>query len=285
MKNILLITAALVLLSGCRESNEEAVTMDSKVILKINEAATEYVERNKDLIKIVNRPPGVKFYTARWDQKKSGTAIFEHKDNTLSVGNVISITAMNNSSPSEEGLTKFHINSGLTPTDLIDHDQARKEFVLILKNVRKTGWNIFINEGDPRLRGKAMLDFVLSESPVSSMDADYEPTFAEWMNIPSNRPWHFYANHVYLTISFTREPTLLDPQRPGSYLISYTIESENEHYRSYITPKQKAQWKSALPSHLEYLPAMRTKKESEFRARGIKIDETYQDPPIPNLTE
>ena len=47
MKNILLITAALVLLSGCRESNEEAVTMDSKVILKINQAATEYVERKK----------------------------------------------------------------------------------------------------------------------------------------------------------------------------------------------------------------------------------------------
>lgn len=30
---------------------------------------------------------------------------------------------------------------------------------------------------------------------------------------------------------------------------------------------------------------MRQKKEDELRAKGVRIDETYQNPPIPNLNE
>lgn len=258
--------------------------MESSITLKINEPAAEFVNRNKNMIKVVNRPPGVNFYMASWDQKDPGFVTFTHGSNTLSIKNVLGATGADAPSSSQEGLVQFKVYAGLTQPDLIGHDEARKLFISQLRGIRKAGWRIFINEGDPRLRGKAMLDFILAESSASSMDADYEPTFAEWMNIPSNTLWQFHINHVYLTVSFTREPTLLDPEKPGSYLISYTIESENEHYRNYVTPKQRAQWKSALPSQLEYLPTMRDEKEAELRARGVQIDDTYQDQPVPDFS-
>jgi len=259
--------------------------MESKINLKINESSTDFVRRNSSLIKVVNRPPGVNFYVARWDQKKPGTATFDHGKNSFSIENILSITAVEDSLSSQEGLVKFNVNAAPAATDLIGHDEARKKFISVLQNIRKAGWNIFIDEGDPRLRGQAMLNFALSESSSSSLDADYEPTFAEWMSTRSNMLWQFYANRVYLTVSFSREPTLLDPQKPGAYLISFTIESENEHYRGYVTPNQRAKWKSVLPSQLQYLPGMREKKEDELRAKGIRIDETYQNPPLPNLNE
>jgi hypothetical protein len=275
----------IAILLGCIRTGKETEIMESKINLKINESSTDFVRRNSSLIKVVNRPPGVNFYVARWDQKKPGTAIFDHGKNSFSIENILSITAVEDSLSSQEGLVKFNVNAAPAATDLIGHDEARKKFISVLQNIRKAGWNIFIDEGDPRLRGQAMLNFALSESSSSSLDADYEPTFAEWMSTRSNMLWQFYANRVYLTVSFSREPTLLDPQKPGAYLISFTIESENEHYRGYVTPNQRAKWKSVLPSQLQYLPGMREKKEDELRAKGIRIDETYQNPPLPNLNE
>ena len=275
----------IAILLGCIRTGKETEIMESKINLKINETSTDFVRRNSSLIKVVNRPPGVNFYVARWDQKKPGTATFDHGKNSFSIENILSITAVEDSLSPQEGLVKFNVNAAPAATDLIGHDEARKKFISVLQNIRKAGWNIFIDEGDPRLRGQAMLNFALSESSSSSLDADYEPTFAEWMSTRSNMLWQFYANHVYLTVSFSREPTLIDPQKPGAYLISFTIESENEHYRGYVTPNQREKWKSVLPSQLQYLPGMREKKEDELRAKGIRIDETYKNPPLPNLNE
>jgi hypothetical protein len=275
----------MAILSGCIRAGEEAEIVDSNINLNINEPSADYVRRHSSLIKVNNRPPGVHFYVARWDREKPGTANFDHGENAFSIENILSITAVEDSLSPQEGLVKFNVNAALAATDLIGHDEARKRFLSVLQTIRKAGWHIFIDQGDPRLRGQAMLNFALSGSSSSSLDADYEPTFAEWMSTRSNMIWQFYANHVYLTVSFSREPTLLDPQKPGAYLISFTIESENEHYRGYVPSNQRAQWKSALPSHLEYLPGMRQKKEDELRAKGIRIDETYQNPPIPNLNE
>lgn len=275
----------MAILSGCIRTGEEAEIVDSSINLNINEPSADYVRRNASLIKVSNRPPGVHFYVARWDREKPGTANFDHGENAFSIENILSITAVEDSLLPQEGLVKFNVNAALAATDLIGHDEARKRFLSVLQNIRKAGWHIFIDEGDPRLRGQAMLNFALSGSSSSSLDADYEPTFAEWMSTRSNMLRQFYANHVYLTVSFSREPTLLDPQKPGAYLISFTIESENEHYRGYVTPNQRAKWKSVLPSQLQYLPGMREKKEDELRAKGIRIDETYQNPPPPNLNE
>lgn len=285
MKIVITLFLLAASLSGCVPSTGAVKPMVSNVNLTLNESPKEFTNTNKDIIKVITRPPGVNFYKMKWGNENLGMVTFKHGENTFSVEHVISANAVDNRRSPDEGLIEFNVYAGIGDTDLIGHDDARKLFISALQRIRKAGWKIFINEGDPRLRGKAMLDFALSESPASSLDADYEPTFVEWMKIPSDMQWQFYVNHAYLTISFTREPTLLDPHKPGSYLITYTLQSENEHLRNYVTPKQKDYWKSALPLQLEYLPAMRKAKESELRAQGVEIDETYMDAPIPAFIE
>ncbi|MET0320825.1 MAG: hypothetical protein ABW069_08920, partial [Duganella sp.] len=209
----------------------------------------------------------------------------ENSIQSFEIENTLSVTAIDEPLSQDEGIVNFSINAGISSSDLISHDEARKRFIFILKTIRNAGWKRFLDEGDPRLTGRDMLGYILNQSPASSMDADYEPTFEEWMKIPSRTTWSFYANHIYLSVDFSREPTLLNPEKPGAYLVTFTVNSENNHYKSYVEPRDKKNWKNALPAQLAALPSMREKAEAELRAKGFKIDETYEDPPKPNLVQ
>lgn len=256
--------------------------MNNNVILEINQLPSKLLEENP-VFKFATRPPGVNFYVGIWKRGDQNKVRLQNGAQSFLIENSISVTAVDEPTSPSEGIVQFIIYSGVASSDLISHDEARRRFTSILKTIRKAGWKKFINEGDPRLIGRDMYKFVLNESPAASMDTDYEPTFEEWMRIPSRTRWSFYANHVYLSVDFSREPTLLDPEKDGAYLVTFTVDSENEHYRSYVEPDKREDWKSALPAQLAILPPMRAKAEAELRAKGVKIDETYQDPPKPNL--
>jgi len=257
--------------------------MSSQLTFSINEPAKEFIKLNSDTVKTVNRPPGVNFYVARWDAKNLGIANFTHPNNSFVITNVLSVTAADDMHSPEEGLVHFSINAGISADEFITHDEARVGFIKVLQMIRRSGWEVFISEGDPRLRGKDMLNFALIQSPSSSLDADYHPTFDEWMKIPSNTRWSFYGEDVYLSIEFMREPTMLDPEKPGSYLITYTFESENEHYRNYVEPEQRVHWRESLLRQFSTLPILREKTEAELGSRGIKIDTQYRGPKAPEL--
>ena len=103
------------------------------------------------------------------------------------------------------------------------------------------------------------------------------------MHIESNMTWALYADHVYLDVNFTRDHTLTDPAKPGAYLTSFTLKNEAEHFRGCVDSRERKRWKELLPAELLKLSPMRAEAEAKMRAKGIKIDETYQDPPLPNL--
>lgn len=96
--------------------------------------------------------------------------------------------------------------------------------------------------------------------------------------------WEFYANHTYLNVTFTREHTLTDPTRPGAYLVSFELKNEAEEFRGHVGGSDRNRWKEVLPKELKELAQERLKKETELRLQGAKIDETYVDPPIPDLS-
>lgn len=97
--------------------------------------------------------------------------------------------------------------------------------------------------------------------------------------------WKFYANHVYLTVSFTREPTLTDAKKLGAYLLSFEFISEAEQFRRYVESLDRMRWKEIVPVKLRELAAERAKLESELRSKGFAVDESYIDPPVPDLTK
>lgn len=103
------------------------------------------------------------------------------------------------------------------------------------------------------------------------------------MRIESRSGWSFYANGVYMEATFTREPALTDPAKPGAYLLTFNIQTETEYFRGYAGPDDRLRWKDVVPKELIKVAALRATKEAELRAKGVAIDESYQDPPVPAM--
>ena len=123
--------------------------------------------------------------------------------------------------------------------------------------------------------------YALAQNKYVGLDVTYVPTLEEWMQIESRTPWTFYANGVYMNVIFTRERTLTDPTKPGSYLLTFNIKTATEYFRGFAGPDNRLRWKEVLPQELAKVAALRAQKEAELRARSVAIDEAYQDPPAP----
>lgn len=257
--------------------------MPQNVSIKVGEQGAAFAKRYLDLVKVQHQPAGLDFYQINWDQSTLGTITIEHGKHSFTVDNVLSVLSdQDRGEFASEGLAEFDISSGITAPDLIPHDEARQKMHVILQRILQAGWKIDISRSMPRLRSKEALNYAFIDD-ITSLDADYMPTFEEWMRIESRTAWRFYAEHVYLSVHFTREHTLTDPTKPGSYLVSFNLKSENEFYRGYVGGENRKNWKTLLPAELAKLAPVRAEVEAKLRAQGIKIDETYQDPPLPDL--
>jgi hypothetical protein len=182
----------------------------------------------------------------------------------------------------KEGLLQFEINSALTESDLISHDEARLRFFSILQNLVRAGWKTTIPLSMARLRGKEMTQYLLTSKRRTTLDPSYVPTLDEWMQMKSLTSWKFYAAHMYLTVSFTREHTLTDPSKLGAYLLSFEIRNEAEQFRRQVDGLDRNRWKEVVAVALRELAAHRAKMEAELRFKGKTIDDSYIDPPVPD---
>jgi hypothetical protein len=259
--------------------------MPQTVTIKVGEQGAAFAKRYPDLVKSSQWLNAAGFYKIRWGSEPRGKATIEHGIHSFTIDDVVSIEGNQDLGDfTKEGMYEVDINAGITAPELISHDEARLKMYAILQRILQAGWSVWIYQNDPRIHGKDALDYVLTVSRASSLDATYLPTFDEWMRISSLTTWYFYADHVYLSVNFTRESTLTDPTKPGAYLISFNLKSENEFYRGYVGGEHRKEWKTRLPAELAKLAPLRAAAEAKLRAQGVKIDETYQDPPLPDLT-
>ena len=283
---LLLLGISLLFLTGCQQhANLESTAMSQNVSINIGEQGAAFAKRYPDKIRVIHQPVGADFYKIDWDVHPRGMVVIDHGAYSFTIEDVLGVSGYQNLDGFEnEGLTEFNIYSGITAPDLIPHDEARQKMHVILQRILQAGWKINITRSMPRLRGKDALNYAFIDG-YTSLDASYIPTFEEWMRIESRTAWRFYADHVYLSVNFTREHTLTDPTKPGSYLVSFNLTSENAFYRGYIDGEGEnhKNWKTLLPAELAKLVPVRAEVEAKLRAQGIKIDETYQDPPLPDL--
>ena len=279
---LILLCLNLVLLTGCQENLKKEVNiMSSNATIRLGEQGEAFAKRYPSQINIDRQPAGLTFYSIDWKPSAPGTITFEHGKHTFTIENVLGVMGDQNIVYPEEGMSEMSITAGITAPEFISHDEARQQMFAVLQRILQAGWKVFIQRDDPRLRGKDALNYVLTTSSASSLDATYLPTFEEWMRIESMTNWFFYADHVYLEVNFTREHTLTDPTKPGAYLISFNLKNEAEHFRGYVGPNNRKRWKELLPAELAKLPPMRAEAEAKMRAKGVQIDDTYQDPPVP----
>ena len=278
----ILLCLNLVLLTGCQENLKKEVNiMSSNTIVHLGEQGEAFAKRYPGQVRINRQPAGLDFYRIDWNAPAKGVVIFEHGKHTFTVENALDVSGYQNIDFPKEGMPELDITVGITGPNGIAHDEARQQMFAVLQRILQAGWKVFIQRDDPRLRGKDALNYVLTTSSASSLDATYLPTFEEWMRIESMTNWFFYADHIYLKVSFTREHTLIDPTKPGAYLIDFNFQNEAEHFRGYVGSDNRKRWKELLPAELAKLVPMRAEAEAKMRAKGVQIDDTYQDPPVP----
>jgi hypothetical protein len=260
-----------------------AMSKEPTVEIQLGETGASFSKRNSTFLKIDRQPAGLNFYQIKFRSGSKGRVIVKFDDRKFSIENVLNVTGTEDLDFREEGLLQFEINSGLTGSDLIAHDEARLRFFSILQNIERSGWKTTIPLSMARLRGREMTRFLLTSKRRTTLDPSYVPTLEEWMQMRSLTSWKFYTKHMYLTVSFTREHTLTDPSKPGAYLLSFELRNESEQFRRHVDGLDRNRWREVLPVTLRESATSRAKMEQELRSKGIAIDENYTDPPVPDL--
>lgn len=285
---------ALLFLVGCSNGSapsptttqvQESKIMTQEVSIKLGEQGDDFARRVGPSVRITHSTPKVDTYQIDWERPR-GKVTVEHGIYSFDVLDSLGIISMQELTElRSEGLNEFDVSAGMSvsPPGLIPHDEARLKFFELLRSIKQKGWKPVVYRDDPRLSGKARFDYMTAVSKYTGLDPDYLPTFDEWMSLESRTTWPFCADHVYLDVTFTRESTLTDPSKPGSYLLSFNLKTEREYFRGYASPEDRPRWKEVVPAELKRQAAEREKKEAALKATGIKIDESYQDPPIPEF--
>ncbi len=257
--------------------------MSSNVHIYLGEQGEEFLKKYTNQVNVNRQPAGTNFYRIAWNTTAPGIVSVENGKSGFTVANVLSIQGSENLTLPKEGISEFSINAGISPSELIRHDEARLKLFSIFQSLLQSGWKVNILRNRPRLRGQDMLNYVSNGGRYGTLDAAYLPTLEEWMRIENSTSWDFYSDRSFLTISFLRDQKLMDPSKPGAYLLTFDIKSESEYYQDFVDADDRKRWQELLPSELAKLPPMRAAAETEVRAQGLKVDETYQGPPLPEF--
>ncbi len=259
--------------------------MTQEVTIRLGERGADFAKRYSDVIRVTHSTPNVDHYQISWERPR-GVVRIEHGKHSFVVEDALGVlTFQSLNAPTDEGLFEFDISAGMSvpSPSLIPHDEARLKTYAILRRVMEAGWRQVIERSEPRLSGKARQDYMFATSNLNGLDATYVPTFEDWMRVPSRTPWSFYADGVFLSVEFTRERTLTDPNKPGSYLLTFNFKTATEYFRGYAGPDNRPRWKELLPAELAKVAKLRAEKEAQLKAKGVPVDESYQDPPLPAL--
>lgn len=273
----------LLMLVGDRHIGINPMSNATRVELSVGEKGESFSRRNVTMAKVDRQPAGLNFYELRWPTTSMGSVLLKHGALSLPIDNVISITGTEDMDFQEEGLSQIKINSAITKSDMIAHDEARQKISEYLQKILQSGWRPTIPRSVARMRGKDMNDFFLKTRKYTTLDPLYQPSLKEWMQYDTLTTWEFYADHSFLTVQMSREHTLTDPLKPGVYLVSTKVQNEEEHFRGYVDGLDRSRWRQLLSARVDKLKAIRARKELELRSQGVTIDENYVDPPLPLL--
>jgi hypothetical protein len=268
----------VIILLGNNAMAKEPVTE-----LRIGNKGSTLVAQNRSNAKTDSQPAGLNFYELQWPSTEKGKVIIAQGETRLPIGNVLSVTGVEDTDYLIEGMSEISINSTLTKKDLVGHDEARLLVFALFKQIRDTGWQVAIPRSIPRISGQIMTKLLLETGMRTTLDPAYMPSLQEWMQLENLTGWQFYLDRVFMRVQFTRETTLIDPLKPGAYLLSITLKSESEHFRGYVKARDRAKWKELLPSVVAGMRQKRAAMETELRSKGFAIDERYTDPPLPHF--
>lgn len=256
------------------------MTPDS-IKIKLGESGTQFLQKNNLPSKghINKQPAGVSFYEQDWNTKSPGTVIVEHDRYSFQIPYALGVMGAEDTDYIELGLAKFYVNAGITATDTILHDEARKEFITVLQKLLQLGWKPVISYNYPRLAGAQAFQYY-EEDNAYGVPANYNPSLEEWMRIDSD-DWSLYADGIFLEIHFRRDRKLMNPTEPGAYLFSFNLSSKEEFAKSYFQgEEERKHWRDLWVDKIKSLKKERYAKEKELLKRGFTLYSEYEEPKI-----
>ncbi|WP_238540980.1 hypothetical protein [Herbaspirillum sp. YR522] len=271
-------------LNGCDTHQPgEGSKMKEHVELRLNQSGDDLLKKYPGRFSVSKHPTGLNFYVADWNSDARGSVVIGQPDHAVTLPYILGATGSDDSNFPDEHIIHWEVTAGIADGSPIGHDEARQRFFSILQSLRNAGWVRATDISEPRLNGKDALNYRQTRASVYSLDTNYVLSLQEWMSLRSRTTWSLYSDHAYLDVSITRDPSKNDVTKPGAYFLEYSLQSQNEYWRSVVGSSKRLNWKSELPAVVAKGLISRKSKEDELKKSHIPIDEAYRDPPVPQL--
>jgi hypothetical protein len=269
-------------LSACDTHSDkiQGDTMSSNFYVKAGISPDEYNQKNQLHPKksVDKQPAGLNFYKQRWNNLQLGNVHIENDRFSFEVPHVMSLTGVADVEYLERGIDEFTVRSGINPDEFIGHDQARIQFMKILKNLLELGWQSYIEfHADPRLSAKESFTYAIEDGAYAP-DPSYVPTLDEWMALGSGQGWVFYADNVFMEVMFRRNSQHMDKNGEGVYLLTHTILTKDARVRNYFQGKEREQWETLWVESIKKDKIMRYEEEVNLIKQGYYINTQYVEP-------
>lgn len=283
MKRITLVAIFCLALCSCDKkfTGENMVDKKNLITVKINQPGADFKNHYPGIVRVERQPAGITFYQINWKANAKGIVKLDMNDSSFAFDRVLGLIGSENNEEENLGIYQIVITSSITDADKISHEDARKEFFSILKQIKNSGWSPIIPFTAPRLRGRDMLNYLLESGNPTTLDADYELNIDEWMKIENLTSWEFEKGKVFLDVSFVRSAAELEDQKSMTYIVRYSIKSDVAYFKEFIDPGATDPWKLLLPGELKNSAERRRHLENSLEKTGIKIDKTYTNPKPP----
>ena len=194
--------------SAAKNDNENT----NMVELRIGEAADKFSQRYPSLASVDHQPAGLSFYKASWGTHSKGRVKIAHAVHSFELPDVLNVMGTEGASSKQKGIFIVSIHSGISCANDIMHKDALDRFYNLLRTIQSSGWRSSIPLGLPRLNGKDMFIYYLESKDPTTLDADYKLSLQEWMNLDDLTNWEFYADGVFMRVTFMRDQSKMDPE-------------------------------------------------------------------------
>lgn len=254
---------------------------ETMITIEVGQAGNEFIQKNHlDARQAVKRQPaGLNFYQYRWPLENRGQVRVENGKYSFLIDGVLSLQGTEDDENRSRGIFNYSVTFGLSGGGDVPHDRVRLELYEFLKGLQAKGWRRVIPFYEPRLSGRSAYEYYLGHR-FYSFPVDYQPTLPEWMKLGNSTTWILHADGVFLELRFRRNSEKVDPEQPGNYLFTATIQGKDEYAQSFFEPKDKDQWAALWQDSVNGFKRDRLKEEERLMRQGVEIDSAYEDPSI-----
>lgn len=253
--------------------------MTQNIFIEVGESPEALLGHYGKAIDLNDKNPGSRFYSVDWERPQLGVVTLKNGDGQVAFDLALGVMGSYNEDYPQEGLSRYSLYLGLSEAGTMSHDHARLKFYEMLARIQKAGWQRYLDHEEPRLQGAESVRRLLQTGiSMTTLDPGYVPTFEVWMMLKDRSSWQFYKDGVYMDVWMSRDSKRMDPNLPGAYFVSISLESYANKWRTLFDEADRPRWRELLLEEKAKASAERAKTEQQLQAEGYHIDTGYRNP-------